>query len=69
MLKQRVITAIILVVLLLAALFKLPAMGWTVLVLGIVMVGVSEWGRLAQLSGWRGHAYWWLTLAAMAGLI
>ncbi len=69
MLKQRFITASILVVLLLAALFKLPAIAWTVLVLGMVMVGISEWGRLAKLSGWRGHAYWWLTLAVMAAVI
>ncbi len=69
MLKQRVITAAVLVLLLLAALFALPATGWSVLVLGVVMVGVAEWGRLAQLSKGGATAYWWLTLAVMAGLI
>lgn len=50
MLKQRVITALILGLLLLAAMFWLPAAGWAVLVLAVVALGAFEWGRLAGLS-------------------
>ena len=69
MLKQRVITAIILLLLFLSALFMLPAPGWIVLVIVMVMQGASEWTRLAKLSGRLGHAYWWLTLAVMGGIV
>lgn len=69
MLKQRVITAIILLLLFLSALFMLPMPGWIALVMVMVMQGTSEWTRLAKLSARSGHAYWWLTLAAMGGIV
>jgi len=69
MLKQRVITGLVLASLLLAALFLLPAMAWSALALGVVMVGAFEWGRLAKLSGGGEWVYLGLTLAAMAGVI
>lgn len=69
MLKQRIVTALILVVLFLAALFTLPAIGWQVLVLGIVMLGASEWARLSALATRGAMVYWWLTLALMGGLL
>jgi phosphatidate cytidylyltransferase len=67
MLKQRVITAVILLLLFLSALFLLPTAGWAVLAIIIVMQGTSEWTRLANLSGNAAHAYWWLTLALIGG--
>jgi len=51
MLKQRVITAIIMATLLLVALFKLPSAGWSVLVGFLVMQGAWEWSRLAKMRG------------------
>ncbi|MBI1173897.1 MAG: phosphatidate cytidylyltransferase [Sideroxydans sp.] len=69
MLKQRIITALILLMLLLAALFFLPALAWSVLALGIVMLGTAEWGRLSGLSARGANIYWWLTLALMAGVL
>ncbi|HMC13762.1 MAG TPA: phosphatidate cytidylyltransferase, partial [Gallionellaceae bacterium] len=69
MLKQRIITALVLVTLLLVALFALPSIGWSVLVMGIVMMGTAEWGSLSQLSERGAMAYWWLTFALMAGII
>ena len=69
MLKQRVITAIILLLLLLAALFQLPTPGWFVLIIVIVMLGISEWTRLAHFSGKRGYAYWCASLALMGSLL
>ena len=65
MLRQRVITALILLALFLSALFFLPAMGWMALVTIMVMQGTSEWAHLAKLS----NGYWWLTLAMMTGLV
>jgi len=51
MLKQRVITALILATLFLAALFLLPASAWSVLVALIVMQGAWEWSKLAKMDG------------------
>lgn len=68
MLKQRFITALILFVLLLAALFWLPHSGWVALALGIVMLGLSEWSRLAQLSRMGAQLYWWGSLLGVFGL-
>jgi phosphatidate cytidylyltransferase len=47
MLKTRVLTAIILVLLVLAALFGLDTRSWGVVTLVIVGIGASEWARLA----------------------
>ena len=69
MLKQRVITAIILLLLFLSALFILPMPGWIALVIVIVMQGALEWARLAKLSGRLGHVYWWMTLAMMGSIV
>jgi len=69
MLRSRVITAIILLVLLLAALFLLPALGWSLLVIAMVMQGTSEWARLSGLSGTAAKSYWGVTLLLMLGLL
>ncbi len=69
MLKQRAITALVLGSLLLAAMFWLPDLGWAAVALGVVMLGASEWGRLAKLSGGAYAAYVLFTTAAMAGII
>lgn len=69
MLKQRVITAIILLVLFLLALFALPDAGWAALVVVMVMQGTSEWSKLAKLGGSKATVYWGLTLAMMLGLV
>jgi phosphatidate cytidylyltransferase len=68
-LKQRVVTAIILAVLFLAALFLLPALGWAILVAGIVTIAASEWGRLAGLAARGTMVYWGVSLVLMAGLL
>lgn len=69
MLKQRVITAMILLVLFLLALFFLPYAGWAALVIVIVLQGTSEWARLARLSGIKANLFWGLTLLLMLGLV
>lgn len=69
MLKQRVITAIILFALFLAALFGLPLVGWQALVLVVVWQGAVEWARLSGLGGRTAIFYCLLTLAMMAGIV
>jgi phosphatidate cytidylyltransferase len=69
MLKQRVITAIILFALFLGALFGLPSVGWQALVLVVVWQGAVEWARLSGLAGRAATLYWLMTLALMAGML
>ena len=69
MLKSRVITAVILLVLLLAALFALPPAAWAVLIAVMIMQGVVEWSRLSGFTGRKASFYWVLTLLLMAGLL
>lgn len=47
MLKQRVLTAVVLVPLLLACLFLLPRKGWELLTCLPIALGAGEWARLA----------------------
>jgi len=69
MLKQRVITAVILLVLFLSALFLFPTFGWQLLAVLMVMQGAVEWVHLARFSGKFANIYWWLTLAVMGALV
>jgi phosphatidate cytidylyltransferase len=69
MLRLRVITAVILLVLFLLALFALPDGGWAALVTVGVLQGASEWSRLARFSGRTANVFWGLTLVMMLGLI
>jgi phosphatidate cytidylyltransferase len=62
MLKTRVLTAVVLVALVLAALFGLDARGWAAVTLMIVVIAASEW---AKLAGYRPQARW-LFVAATA---
>ncbi len=65
MLKSRVITAIILLVLFLVALFLLPAVAWTALVVIVVMQATTEWSKLSKLGNVPAKLYWALTLLIM----
>ena len=69
MLKSRVITAVILLALLLAALFTLPSVAWAMLIVLMVMLGAVEWARLSGLSGRKAILYPGLTLLLMLGLL
>jgi len=68
MLKLRVATAVVLLVLFLMALFALPALGWVAFVIVVVLQCASEWSRLAKLDSMRATIFWALTLAMMLGL-
>ncbi len=68
MLRSRVITAIVMLVLFLSALFFLPPLAWSVLVLAIVMQGTSEWCRMSELSPRGARVYWISTLLLMVAI-
>jgi len=64
-----VITAVILLVLFLLALFMLPDGGWAALVTVVVLQGASEWSRLARFSHTTANIFWGIALLMMLGLI
>lgn len=69
MLKSRVITAIVLLVLLLFALFGLPASAWAGLCVLMVMQGATEWSKLSKLNGGMAKLYWVCTLLIMLAFV
>jgi len=69
MLKQRIVTAIVLLVVLLAALFWLPALYWSILMLGLLLLGGREWGELAFYSKGMSWSYGVLSTLLGAGLL
>lgn len=69
MLKSRVITAIVMLVLFLSALFFLPPLAWSVLVLAMVLQGASEWSRMSELTPKGAKLYWGATFILMVGIL
>ncbi|MFA6121949.1 MAG: phosphatidate cytidylyltransferase [Sideroxydans sp.] len=69
MLKSRVITAIVMLVLFLSALFLLPPLAWSVLVLAMVLQGASEWSRMSELTPKGAKIYWVSTLVLMVAIL
>lgn len=66
MLKQRVITAIILTVIFLVGLFGLPAATFPVFIGAVVLIGAWEWANLSGFSAiWQRLVY----MAILAGLL
>jgi phosphatidate cytidylyltransferase len=68
-LKSRIITAVILLLLLLAVMFALPDIWWTGVVVLVVMQGTLEWTKLSKISGWGAYVYGILTLLMMLALV
>ena len=70
MLLVRIATAAVLIPLVLAALFLLPARGWAMAVLVVIGIAALEWGRLAALAPlWRAALLGLLLASAMALLL
>jgi phosphatidate cytidylyltransferase len=69
MLKLRVMTAVVLLLLFLLALFALPDSGWAAVVIAVIVQGASEWSRLSGFSGRRANGFLVLTLVMMLGLV
>ena len=59
MLATRILTALVLVPLVLAALFLLPPWGWGAVTLAVIVIAAAEW---ADLAGYRRHT-WWMFVA------
>jgi phosphatidate cytidylyltransferase len=68
MLKQRLITAAVLIPLLLGAMFLLPGFWWQLLLLIPVWIAAHEWSRLAAF-GRAGEAALMLVVTAAIGLL
>ena len=64
MLKQRLLTAAVLMPLLLAAMFLLPGLGWQLVLVVPVLVAAHEWARLAAFG--RGTEAIFLCLLVVA---
>jgi phosphatidate cytidylyltransferase len=69
MLKQRVITAVILAILFLTALFTFSSSLWALLVTLIVLQGAWEWSKLAQMRGFIAVAYMAVTLILFLAIL
>ncbi len=69
MLKQRVVTALALLLLFLGALFFLPAAGWLALTLAAMLVGAWEWAGIAGYARNRRWIYVLATLLLALGLL
>ena len=67
MLKVRVLTSLVLIPGFLAALFLLPDFYWSLLMLGVISIGIWEWATISKFAG-----YWrWIYLIAtiLAGIL
>ncbi len=69
MLKSRVITALVMLMLLLLALFGSPASVWATLVILMTLQASLEWARLSKLAGRAASVYWAATLLIMLALV
>ncbi len=65
MLKTRILTAVIALLLFLAALFYLSPIFWMMLLLTLVVMGSLEWSKLAKFS--VAHSTVYLTVTALLG--
>jgi phosphatidate cytidylyltransferase len=68
MLRQRVLTAVVLAATFLAALFGLPARGWTLFAAVVLAVGAWEWCGFARLAPSARGAYAAVMVVAGSGL-
>ena len=69
MLKQRVITALILAPLLIWAIFSLPEPGFIVLLLAVFSIAAWEWGRLSGLKQPGYRLFYVVILFVLMGLV
>lgn len=69
MLKQRIITALVLAALFLVAVFALPAQGWMLVVALMIGQGALEWARLSGMAGRPAIAYSIVTMLTLLGTL
>jgi len=64
MLRTRILTAIVLILSFLAALFLLPNLYWSLLMLAAISIGAWEWATLAKFSSLIRNGYVLITIAS-----
>ncbi|HLD08729.1 MAG TPA: phosphatidate cytidylyltransferase [Methylophilaceae bacterium] len=64
MLRTRILTSIVLISSFLAALFLLPNLYWSLLMLAVVSIGAWEWAALAKFSSLIRNGYVLITIAS-----
>ena len=64
MLRTRILTSIVLISSFLAALFLLPNLYWSLLMLAVVSIGAWEWATLAKFSSLIRNGYVLITIAS-----
>lgn len=69
MLKQRVITGLVLAVSFLAALFALPSYGFIALMTAVLAYAAWEWSHLAGLNSTAGRGFYMLSVVAIAAAL
>lgn len=67
MLKTRIFTALVLMVGFLAALFFLPDLYWSLLLLVLILIGLWEWASMAKFSRYGRWAY--VIISLLSGLL
>ncbi len=65
MLKNRVVTALILAPLIIASILYLPGFWFALAFAGIILAAAWEWSDLAGLTAWQGRAVFLVLLAAL----
>ena len=69
MLRTRIITAMVLIPAVLAALFLLPSKAWGFVALAIILVAAYEWARLVALPRWLDNLFMFVVLIVGAQLM
>jgi len=69
MLKQRIVTGLILAISFLAALFALPVIGFISLVTVVLAYAAWEWSHLAGLTNTTGRGFYMLSVVVLAGIL
>src|SRR5690349_10831681 len=69
MLATRILTAIVLIALVLAALFLLPPLGWALVAMVVIALAATEWAQLAGFASSARFAFVAIVVVLMLVLL